>query len=347
MNRRQLLVSGLAAAAIPAVAATATAAASGAASMRKPKRLATGDTVGLIAPAGPSADDETVRFAIDLLRSFGFEVRPGRHVFARDGYLAGNDRGRADDVNAMFADDDIDAIFTLRGGYGTQRILPLLDYDLIAAKPKVFAGSSDITGILVAMHEKAGLVGFHGPAAGGNYSDYALAEAQKVLWNPVSQTRIGAAPAIETRAGHVERRHRVTRYAAGVAEGRLIGGNLTLISTLMGTPFEPDFRDRILFFEDVSEAPYRVDRMLTQLWLAGKLQHAAGIVFGKFTETDYDGNTFSIEHVIRDRCEDLGIPVIGGLMIGHIADKTTVPMGIRARLDADAGTLELLEAAVT
>ena len=154
-------------------------------------------------------------------------------------------------------------------------------------------------------------------------------------------------PPIEVRPGLVENENRITRFSGGSAEGRLIGGNLTLVSTLMGTPFEPDFRDRIIFLEDVNEAPYRIDRMLTQLWLAGKLQHAAGIAFGKFTKTDDDGNTFSIEEIIRSRCGSLGIPVIGGLMIGHIADKTTVPMGIRARLDADAGSLELLEPAVT
>ena len=313
---------------------------------RIPKRLAAGNTVGLVAPAGPAADDESVRFSIELLESFGFKVKPGKHVFDRNQYLAGDDRDRAADVNAMFADDSVDAIFTLRGGYGTQRMLPFLDYDLIAKNPKVFTGSSDITGILTAMHEKAGLVCFHGPAAGGNYSDYAFRESLKVLWEPTPRTRIGAAPPIDTRPGNVERRNRVTRVAPGKARGRLVGGNLTIVSTLMGTPYEPDFKDRILFFEDVNEAPYRIDRMLTQLWLAGKLQHAAGIVFGKFTKTEDEGNTFSIEEILHQRCATLGIPVLSGLMIGHIADKTTVPIGIQAELDAEAGTLELIEPAV-
>ena len=347
MNRRDLLRTSVAAALTGAMGLGPSAAIAAADGILKPRRLAAGNTIGLVAPAGPSADDESVRFSIELLESFGFRVRQGKHVFERDQYLAGDDRDRAADVNAMFADDDIDAIFTLRGGYGTQRILPLLDYDVIRANPKVFIGSSDITGILIAMHEKTGLVGFHGPSAGGNYSDYALGEWRKVVWQPAERTRIGAAPPIERRPGLVERKNRITRFAGGAAEGRLIGGNLTIISTLMGTPYEPDFRDRIIFVEDVNEAPYRIDRMLTQLWLAGKLQHAAGIAFGKFTKTEDDGNTFSIEEIIQRRCASLGIPVVGGLMIGHIADKTTVPMGIRARLDADAGTLELLEPAVT
>jgi len=346
MNRRELLLSGVAATLTGASGFTpVTASASDV--VLKPRRLAPGDTVGLVAPAGPSSNDESVRYSGDLLRSLGFKVKEGKHVYDRDQYLAGADEDRASDVNTMFANDDVDAIFTLRGGYGTQRMLPYLDYDLIAKKPKVIIGSSDITGILIAIYEKTGLVGFHGPAAGGNYSDYALSEFRKVLMEPSKRTRIGEAPPFEQRPGHVEKTNRVTRFAGGKAEGRLIGGNLTLVSTLMGTPYEPDFRDRIVFLEDVNEAPYRIDRMLTQLWLAGKLQSAAGIAFGKFTKTEDDGNTFSIEEIIRRRCVPLGIPVVGGLMIGHIADKTTVPIGIMARLDGDAGSLELLEAAVT
>ena len=347
MNRRDLLRTSVAAALTGAMGLGSSAAGAANDRILKPRRLAAGNTIGLVAPAGPSSDDESVRFSIELLESFGFQVKQGQHVFERDQYLAGDDRDRAADVNAMFADDKVDAIFTLRGGYGTQRILPLLDYDVIKKNPKVFIGSSDITGILIAMHERTGLVGFHGPSAGGNYSDYALEEWRKVLWQPADRTRIAAPPPIETRPGLVEKKNRITRFSGGAAEGRLIGGNLTLVSTLMGTPFEPDFRDRIIFLEDVNEAPYRIDRMLTQLWLAGKLQHAAGIAFGKFTKTEDDGNTFSIEEIIQRRCGSLGIPVVGGLMIGHIADKTTVPMGIRARLDADAGSLELLEPAVT
>lgn len=316
-------------------------------SILKPKRLRPGDTIGLVAPAGPSKNDEGVRFSGDLLRSLGFVVKEGQHVYDRDQYLAGADEDRARDVNAMFADDGVDAVFTLRGGYGTQRILPFLDYELIANKPKVLIGSSDITGILIAVFEKTGLVGFHGPAAGGNYSDYALSEFRKVLMEPQSTTRIAQAPAFEQRPGRVENRNRVTRFTGGRAKGRLVGGNLTLVSTLMGTPYEPNFKDRIVFLEDVNEAPYRIDRMLTQLWLAGKLQHAAGIAFGKFTKTEDDGNTFSIEEIIRRRCAPLGIPVVSGLMIGHIADKTTVPIGVMATLDGESGSLELLEPAVT
>lgn len=217
---------------------------------------------------------------------------------------------------------------------------------MIKANPKVFLGFSDITGILNAMHMKTGLVTIHGRSA-SNYSDYTLAEFRKVLVNPSQHTRIGEPPAFDGREGKVERDNRITTIAGGSATGRLIGGNLSLIAALMGTPFEPDTRGRILFLEDVHEAPYRIDRMLTNMWLAGKFEHVAGIALGKFTDADYDGNTFSLEEVFRMRFESLGVPVVRGLMIGHIRDQTYVPLGINARLDGDKGTLELLEAAVS
>ena len=312
----------------------------------KPRRLAPGDTIGLVAPASSSLEDEGIRLSLDLVRSLGFEVKQGAHLFDRQQYLAGEDRARADDVNSMFADDDVDAIFCLRGGYGTPRMLPYLDYDLIRKKPKVLLGMSDITGILTAIHTKTGVVGYHGPNASSSFSDYSLSEFKKVLVQPTPTTLIGAAPPFESGEGKVDRKNRITHINGGIAKGRLIGGNLTLISVLMGTEFEPDFRDRIVFLEDVHEAPYRIDRMLTQLRLAGKLQQAAGIVFGKFTDSETDGNTFSLEEVLRDRTGDLGIPVVRGLMIGHVSEQTVVPIGIEAELNGDAGTLRLLEPAV-
>ena len=348
MNRRQVLRTSIAAA-LAGVATVLPVSAAGTTTgqrIRKPRRLTAGNTVGLIAPASNVLEDESIRFAGDVVRSLGFKVKEGRHLYRRDHYLAGSDKERATDVNTMFGDDDVDAIFCIRGGYGTPRILPYLDYDLIAANPKVFLGSSDITAILSALHVKSGLVGFHGTNASQNLSEYTLAEFKKVLVEPSPHAYIGLPPVIGTREGFVERKNRITRISGGTATGHLVGGNLTLIATLSGTPFEPVFRDSILFLEDTGEAPYRVDRMLTQLWLAGKLQQVAGIAFGKFTKTNDDGNTFSIEEVIRMRCEPLGIPVIRGLMVGHIEDQTVVPVGLQAKLDADAGTLQLLESAV-
>jgi muramoyltetrapeptide carboxypeptidase len=325
--------------------ASGTARADDAGGILRPGRLRKGDTVGLIAPASSVAEDEGIRYAGDVVRSLGFKLKEGEHLYERQQYLAGSDADRAADVNAMFADSDVDAIFCLGGGYGTPRILPYLDYDRIAANPKVFLGFSDITGILNAMHTKTGLVTFHGRSA-SNYSDYTLAEFRKVLVNPSKRTRIGAPPVFEGREGKVERENRITKISGGAATGRLVGGNLSLIAALMGTPYEPDTRGRILFLEDVHEAPYRIDRMLTNMWLAGKFDDVAGIALGKFTDADYDNNTFSLEEVFRMRFESLGVPVVRGLMIGHIKDQTYVPLGVNAKLDADAGTLELLEPAV-
>jgi len=312
----------------------------------KPRRLRKGDTVGLIAPASNMNEDESIRIAADIVESLGFKSRLGEHIFKRNEYLAGTDQQRAYDVNGMFADDDVDAIFCVRGGYGSSRILPYLDYDLIARNPKILLGYSDITSILTAIHSKTGLVGFHGSVLKHSFSEYTLNEFKKVVMHPTSPTRIGAAPPFETDEGRVDAQNRLTRIAGGTASGPLLGGNLLLISRLLGTEFEPDFRGRILFLEEIHEEPYKIDRMLTHLWLAKKLQQVAGIAFGRFTDADASGNSFSIEEVLRDRCSKLGIPVVRGYMIGHVQDQTVMPIGIEAELNADNGTLTLLDTAV-
>ena len=166
-------------------------------------------------------------------------------------------------------------------------------------------------------------------------------------WNEEPMRHDAAEQLVETRPGVVDWENRLTTIVSGVAEGHLVGGNLSLMVTLLGTPFEPQFEGAILFLEDVGEPPYSVDRMLTHLWMAGKLEQLAGIVLGKFTDDGYDRNTFSMEEVLRNRLEPLGIPTLRGAMIGHVEDKTVVPLGVRARLDADAGALTLLESAVS
>ena len=351
MDRRELMKS-LAAGLVTgsALAGTAAANETQAANSRrpvlKPPRLEPGMTVGLVAPAGASSNAEEVRYANDVLRSLGYRVREGEHVYARTQYLAGTDRQRAADVNAMFADPDVHAIFTLRGGYGTMRTLPYLDYDRIAQNPKIVIGYSDISGLLFGLHARTGLVGFHGPCATSTFSEYTLAEYKKVVVEPRSSTVIAAPPEVDYPEGRAERRNRITTFIGGRARGPLIGGNLSLLSPLMGTPYEPDFEGAILFLEDVNEAWYRIDRMLTHLLLSGKLHRLSGIVLGKFTKVPEEGNSFNLEEITEQLLMPLGIPIVRGLMIGHIEDKATVPLGIEAELDADAGTLRLLEPAV-
>ncbi|MCB0081830.1 MAG: LD-carboxypeptidase, partial [Caldilineaceae bacterium] len=197
-----------------------------------------------------------------------------------------------------------------------------------------------------AIFTQTGLITFHGKVAAGNFTDYSLAEFQKVLMDDAADAIIGAAPPFAAKAGQVDRENRLVRMVPGKAEGQLIGGNLTLLSHLIGTPYAPDFSGKILFLEDVSESVYRIDRMLTQLLLAGQLQRVAGIVLGKFTDcnpTYSSGSSLGLTEVLADRCGSLGVPLLRGLMIGHIADQTVVPVGCMAALDVDAGTLRLLE----
>jgi muramoyltetrapeptide carboxypeptidase len=347
MDRRTLLKSAALAGVLGATHGRVPSALADDRSIIKPRRLVRGMRVGLVAPASPPREAEGVRYAIDVLRSFGFEVVEGAHLWERNQYLAGTDRQRAEDVNRMFSDESIEAIFCLRGGYGTSRILPYLDYEAIRANPKIITGFSDITGLILAIHARTGLVTFHGPVAQQGFTDYTLTEFRNVMMEPVAPVGIAAPPPIEQREGLVESKNRITRFVGGKARGPLIGGNLSLLVNLVGTPYEPDFQGRILFLEDVDEAPYRVDRMLTQLWLAGKLQRVAGVALGKFSRADYDKNTFSLEEVFEQRFGELGVPAVRGLMIGHVTDRASVPLGVNAELDGDAGTLTLLETAVT
>jgi muramoyltetrapeptide carboxypeptidase len=315
----------------------------------RPRRLSPGQTVGLIAPSSPPNEPEHIRFAIDILESLGFRVRPGAHLFDRAGYFAGTDAARAADVNAMFADDGVDAIWCVRGGYGASRILPLLDYDRMARNPKALIGYSDITALHMALHTQAGLVSFHGPVPWRALTAYALGEMKRVLWEPAAPVPLGAPPPFDRREGHLDRDNRVTALLPGRAQGRLIGGNLCLMAHLSGTPYAPDLRGAILFLEDVDEPYYRIDRFLTQLWLAGRLDGVAGIAFGKFTRCEPSASYVQnrvLEDVLAERCRALGVPAVAGLMIGHVDDQTTVPIGCLAELDAGAGTLTLLEPGV-
>ena len=318
--------------------------------LRRPPRLAPGQTIGMVAPSAAPNEPERIRFAIDTVESLGFKVKPGRHLYDRDGYLAGADEARAADLNAMFADDGVDAIWCVRGGYGASRILRALDYALMQRNPKALIGYSDITALHMAIHRHAGLVTFHGPVAFRAFTPYTLGELRRVLWTGETPTRLGGPPPFERAEGRVDWDNRVTTLVPGRARGRLLGGNLCLMSHLCGTPYFPDLRGAILFLEDVEEAYYRIDRMLTQLWLAGALAEVAGIAFGKFTgcgPSPFFLQNRPLEDILAERCRALGVPAVSGIMVGHIDDQTTLPVGCLAELDADAGTLTLLEPGVS
>ena len=323
----------------------------------KPPRLKSGDTIGLVTPATYLTEAQ-LRTAIAHFAQLGFTVRYTPNMLVRKGYLAGTDQQRADDINRFFADDSIDGIICGRGGYGSARILPYLDYDLIKSHPKVFMGYSDITAVLYALYGKANLVGFHGPMGTSDYNSFTTRYFQEVLMNPrgsltyenpeaelvVPLTADGREPATPTVVVDP-----LVTLAPGTAEGVLVGGNLSLVTSLCGTAYDVDLRGKLVFLEEVGEAPYRVDRMLTQLLLdPDKLPAAAGVVLGVFSdcEAEDENTSLSLAQVLYDRLAGLGIPVLYGLLFGHIKQNATLPVGVRARLDADKKTLTLLEPAV-
>ena len=314
----------------------------------KPAMLKPGDRVGMVAPASNVYEAEDVRIAKETMEQYGFEVILGKHLQDQYGYLAGQDRDRAADINEMFGRSDIRGIVTFSGGYGCCRLLPYLDYELIRRNPKVIIGHSDITSLLIAIHEKTGIITFHGPSGLTRVGDYAMTQFRRTL---MSRSVPGSIAQPE-KNDSVERDHRLITIHPGVATGGLIGGNLTLVTNLLGTPYEPDTKGKILFLEEVGEEPYRIDRMLTQLLLAGKLQDAAGIAFGHFTDCTPKEHlptftqTLSLETVLRDRTQGLTKPILYNLMFGHLRENAVIPVGAIATLDAGRKTLVLNESAV-
>jgi len=311
----------------------------------RPKRLNEGDTVGMVLPASAAFERDRIALGREQLEAIGLKVVLGKHVYDRHGYLAGKDEDRAEDINRMFADDQIDGIVAYTGGWGSPRLLPLLDYDLIRRKPKVFIGFSDITALLIAIQQKTGLITFHGPVAASTFESYSVENMRRVVMNAEPAGLLTAPP--KKIDALVERVNRITKLAGGKASGLLTGGNLTLVAATMGTPYEIETEGKILFLEDTGEELYRIDRMLTQLHLGGKLKNLAGFVFGRCTDCTFKGPTFSLEDLLLERFAKLGVPALSGLSFGHIEQKLTLPLGVRATLDADAGTLSLDEPAVS
>ena len=310
----------------------------------KPRRLSAGDTVGLVAPASAAFEQDAIALAKEQLEAIGFKVKVGEHAHDRWGYFAGRDRDRAADINRMFADDSVAGIVCYTGGWGSPRVLPYLDYPLIARKPKVFVGFSDITALLIAIYQRTGLVTFHGPVGGSNLEPYSLESFRRSIMNA---DPIGELAAPEKKPSElVNRGNRIVKLAGGKARGRLVGGNLTLVAAMMGTPWEIETEGAIVFLEDVREDVYRIDRMLTQLSLGGKFDKAAGVVFGRCSQCAYEGPSFSLEDILRDRFGSLPIPAISGLSFGHIEQKLTLPLGVMATIDADSATLTVEEGAV-
>ncbi len=303
----------------------------------RPHMLREGDVVALVAPAGPLTSDEELRRAENVVRSLGLEPRIMPGAALRLGYLAGTDEQRSADFNDALRDPQVRGIFALRGGYGTMRILDRVDYDAIRRDPKVILGYSDLTALLNAITQRTGVITFHGPVA-------ALSDFTE---NEVAWLRAAVMSAEPLGALHVPN---AGVLRAGTAQGRIAGGNLSLITALLGTPHEIDVSDALLVIEEVDEAPYRIDRMLTQLRLNGAFTRVAGIIAGGFTNCDVsDDHRYAglrLADVVTDRLSDLGVPVLLDLPIGHIDEQWTLPLGATAMLDAGARTLTITESAV-
>ena len=310
--------------------------------MIKPKKLQFGDTIGIIGASGAVRVEGAVGRAVEYAKSMGFKVKLGESANAKYGYLSGSDELRAKDVNAMFADPEVKAIVSTRGGYGTMRMLDLLDYDVIRKNPKVFIGFSDITALHIAFQERCGLVTFHGPMATSWNDDFPDGFTKPALLRAV----MNAEPLGEliNAPGY----HARETVNPGSAEGVLVGGNLSLIAGTIGTPYEINTKDRILFIEEVGERTYCVDRMLTQLRLAGKFEDCAGVIFGDFNDcpVEYPNFGLTLEEVIRDCASTCGKPMFTGLQAGHVTPAITLPLGARVRMDADNCRLTVLENAV-
>lgn len=312
----------------------------------KPGRLRPGDTVGLFCPAAPAYNQETVKIAQESLLALGFQTKLGPHIYDRYGYLAGRDADRVSDLHTFFNDRSVKAIMALHGGWGCARLLPLLDYDLIQRNPKILIGYSDITALLLAIYAKTGLVTVHGLVGSATFNAYTVDWFKRVLMEGETVTMRNPA---EKGDNLTQTQDRITTIRPGLARGRLVGGNLTVLSHLVGSPYLPDWKNTILFLEDTHEDIYRIDRMLTQLKLSGILNQIAGFVFGKCSSCGPSSGSYgslTLDDVLTEHIIPLDKPAFSGAMIGHIRDKFTVPLGIDTEIDATAGTIRLLEPAV-
>lgn len=315
-----------------------------------PARLRVGDTVGLVAPGYRVAEDIQIKYAIERMQALGLKVKLGESIYKRYGYFAGNDEERARDINNMFADPEIKAIIALRGGWGSNRILNLLNYKLIKKNPKIIMGYSDITSLLLAINAKTGLITFHGPMAAQPWTSLTTKHMKDVLFDANAVTFSNP---VEDEDDLIHTKHRIMTIRSGKASGKFLGGSLTLLTSMIGSKYLPKFDGAILFVEDVDEDIYRVDRMLTQLKNAGILDRISGFVFGKCTNCGVGNNStcssygsLTMQQVLEHHILPLHVPAWFGSMIGHDSKIFTIPEGALVSIDADNGTISMLSPAV-
>jgi len=311
-------------------------------SIIKPKRLKQGDAIGIISPASSPDDLTKINHGVEYLEKIGYRVEIGKNVGTHEGYLAGSDLQRLSDLHEMFQNKNIKAIFAIRGGYGSGRLLDKIDYKLIRNNPKIFVGYSDITALQMAFFAKTGLVTFGGPMVAVDFHDEISPFTEEVFWRTITSNK---------KIGRIQnpRKEKFYLLNKGRCQGRLLGGNLSILSSLMGTEFLPKLKDSILLLEDVNEAPYRIDRMFNQLRLAKILKQVKGIILGHFVdcyEPDPAKQTFTLNEVIIEYFQNSELPVLYNFKHGHIKENITIPYGLKCSLNATRGFIEIIENAV-
>lgn len=302
----------------------------------KPKALNMGSRIGLIAPGSPVPEERIAR-AIETVQHMGWQPVLGRHIYEEKGYLAGSDEMRLQDLHSMYQDKSIDGIWCLRGGYGCTRLLSRIDYDMIRKNAKPLMGYSDITALHIAIHREANVIGYHSPVAASKRTEYTMHSLRQVMFGE-KKVKIHN---LETES------HRRYVISAGKASGVLLGGNLSLLVALVGTRWAPSYRNKLVFIEDIGEKPYRIDRMLVQLFQGSDLQQAAGIILGQFNDCEAKANekSLTLEETLRHQFGSMQVPVYYGFSFGHVDDQCTLPIGIKASFNTTDAKLILEESA--
>lgn len=312
-----------------------------------PEALQEGDTIGIVSPASAIFESEPYEIAKESFEAMGLKVKFGEYVKNRYGHLAGTDEERAEELNDMFRDTSVKAIIALRGGSGSARILDKLDYQAIRKNPKIFIGYSDITALHLAIFSQTGLVTFHGPVAVSTWNSFSVEHLKKILFD---KDALLLQNPTDKGDELVQTTNRIRTITPGTAKGQLLGGNLSVMTGIMGSKYFPkDWKNKILYIEDIGEEIYAIDRMMSQLYLGGVFEQISGFVFGKCTDCEPGGSGYgslTLEEVVDHYIKPLGIPAFSGAMFGHIKDNSTIPNGIEAEINADNGSIQLLQPAV-
>lgn len=308
----------------------------------KPAKLKTGDVIGIISPASSAQDPKKIENGVQYLEKNGYRVEIGKNVGKTNGYLAGTDQERADDLNLMFKNKNIKAIICLRGGYGASRILDKINYKIIRNNPKIFVGFSEITALQMAILQKAGLITFAGPMLAPDFADNVSTYTEEFFWRIITSNK---------KMGRLKYpdNGKLTAITKGSSSGRILGGNLSVFAALIGTVYLPSMKEKILMLEDINELPYKIDRILNQMKMLKVFKQVRGVILGRFVgcyEHDPMKKTLTLGEVMEDYLSHLKIPVLYAFPHGHIKDKVTVPLGLKVKINSTKGFIDYAESAV-